>query len=167
MYAAERLPREQPYEVPVQKPERTKRVKTRKALKRKYALEMLVLMVCLCGVLALNIFLVGRYADITGTRHEVSSLDKKVEQLQNQKEQLLVDIEKSSKLEWIEEEAKSRLSMKYPDKEQLIYISVDPERVNQISQRIQRSNEEIEQKQQSLPQPIEKIIYKFAGILRI
>ena len=167
MYAAERLPQEQPYEVPVRQPERKKQKNTKKALKTKYALEMLALMVCLCGVLALNIFLVGRYADITGTRHAVSSLDQKVEQLQNQKEQLLVEIEKSSKLEWIEEEAKSRLSMKYPEKEQLIYISVDPDRVNQISQQVKSSNEETEQRQKSLPQPIERIIHKFAGILRI
>lgn len=167
MHAAERLPQERPSEVPVRKPRRKQRVKTKKVAKKKYVLEMLTLMVCLCGVLALNIFLVGRFADITGTRHEVSSLDKKVERLQNQKEQLLVEIEKSSKLEWIEEEAKERLSMKYPDKDQLIYISVDSEKVNQISQRVQRNKEEPESKEQSLPQSIERIIHKFAGILRI
>ncbi|RQD66907.1 MAG: hypothetical protein D5S00_11575 [Tindallia sp. MSAO_Bac2] len=167
MYAAQRIPQEHPYHEPVRRPKRKNQQKAKRAVKKKYALELVALMVCLCGVLALNIFLVGRYADITNTRHAVSSLEQRVEQLQNHREQLMVEIERSSKLEWIEEEAKNRLSMKHPEKDQLIYISVDPERVRQVSQRIDRKNSEVEQNDNGLPQPIERIIHRFAGVLRI
>ncbi|SDY42090.1 FtsB/FtsL family cell division protein [Tindallia californiensis] len=166
MHAAQQLPYEYPYEIPATKEKKGKQNKKKKAEKKKYALELVVLMACLGAVLALNLFLVGRYADITSTRHAVTTLEKKTEQLQNQREQLMVEIERASRLEWVEAEAKTRLSMKYPDKDQLIYISVDPDRVNQVSQRIETHCTE-EEHNGTLPQPIEKIIHKFAGILRI
>ena len=171
MYAAEQLPKDKAYAIPEKEhrnqPRRKLKTVERKAMQRKFTLEIVLLSICLCTVLSLNIFLVGRYAEITGIKHEVSSLNQQVEQLKNHREQLLVQIEQSSRLEWIETEAKERLSMKYPDKDHMIYISIDPDQVQQVAKQINIKETDIEQTDGIIPQPVEKIIHKFANVLRI
>jgi cell division protein FtsL len=171
MHAAEQI--YQPYQ---ERQEREKRQTAHQIKKahaahhvkpKSYFRETCALLICVIAFMALNLFLLGRFAEITSMKHQVSQMEKSFEQLQNQREQLMIEIEKSSKLEWIEHEALTRLGMKYPDKNQMIYISVDPARVAIVAGQInQEPLEEIEGGG-LLPQSIEKIFHKFAGVLRI
>jgi len=171
MYAAEQI-RQSYQEPPLRQtprhnsvPQKAKRSKQMK--KKSYLPETCILILCVFAFLALNLLLLGRFAEITSTKHQVSQMEKKFEQLQNQKEQLMVEIEKSSKLEWIEHEAIERLGMKYPDKNQMIYISVDPVRVELVTNQINQIHSEELAEDGLLPQSIERIFLKFAGVLRI
>ena len=170
MHAAERnmdphqIPRFHPVRKVVPESERTER---KKEVQKSYIPETCALLFCIAAILVLNLFLLGRFADITSTKHQVSQMEKKMEQLQNQREQLAVSIEKSSRLDWIEQEAMARLNMQYPDKNQIIYISVDPVRVQLVAGQMNHQVTEDDLEGSILPQSIEKIFHKFAGVLRI
>lgn len=134
---------------------------------KSYSREICALLLCIALFLSLNLFLLGRFAEVTAVKHRVSQMEKLLEQQVNQKEQLMVEIERSSKLEWIEEEAVHRLGMRYPDKTQMIYISVDPARVELVSGNLDNSPSVDHQDHGLLPHSIERIFHKFAGVLRI
>lgn len=136
------------------------------ARRRHGMIETWALLLYIAAFLLLNLMLIGRYADITETKHNVAGMEKKLEQLQNQREQLMVDIERSSRLDWIEEEAIHRLGMQYPDKSRMIYISVDPSRVELVASHIDSAAEVKEEDGGLLPNSIERIFHKFAGVFR-
>ncbi|SMP46612.1 septum formation initiator family protein [Anoxynatronum buryatiense] len=166
MYAAERI-REMDYDDYRQMPKRQQTASKKAKPQKSYMPETCALLLCIVAFLGLNLFLINRFAEITATKHQVTQLEKSLEQLQNQREQLMVEIEQSSKLEWIEQEAVNRLGMRYPDKSQLIYISVDPASVALLAGEIQEDPLAENEDGGLLPYSIEKIFHKFAGILRI
>jgi cell division protein FtsL len=170
MHAAER--KRETYHVHSSLPARKVMYETEKTVRKNdvqksYIPETCALLFCIAAILVLNLFLLGRFADITSTKHQVSQMEKKMEQLQNQREQLAVSIEKSSRLDWIEQEAVARLNMQYPDKNQIIYISVDPVRVQLVAGQMKHQVTDDVLEGSILPQSIEKIFHKFAGVLRI
>jgi len=166
MYAAEKI-REMDYYDYETVPRQKKPTQQRAIPQKSFLPETCALILCIVAFLALNLFLISRFAEITATKHQVTQLEKSLEQLQNQREQLMVEIERSSKLEWIEHEAVSRLGMQYPDKSQLIYISVDPASVALLAGQIETDPMSENEEDGILPYSIEKIFHKFAGILRI
>jgi len=168
MYAAEQIRQSHYYEqerIPVRKQSENE-IKRHNTKNRTYVRETCALFLCVMAFLGLNLFLLSRYAEITSVKHQVLQMEKSLEQLRNQKEKLSVEIEKSSKLEWIEGEAVTRLSMKYPDKSQVIYISVDPAKVALIDGELEKTYIE-DEKNGILPHSIERIFHKFAGVLQI
>lgn len=172
MHAAQQIQHTH-YHNPVRKTVATKRkaltpprVKTRNRVYNSYVRETCALLLCVLGLLGLNLFLLSRYAEITSAKHQVHVLDNTLEQLQNQKVQLSVKIDKSSRLDWIEDQAVERLAMKYPDKSQVIFISVDPNRVALINESLARNRSEVRDNS-LLPHSIERIFHKFAGVLQI
>ncbi len=171
MYAAEQLrqpnPEWHPGHDPSKKPDRQKSKGLSQTRKTSFIPETCVLLFCVLAFLVLNLFLLSRFAEITSMKHQVSQMEKRFEQLQNQREQLLVEIERSSKLEWVEQEATTRLGMRYPDKSQVIYISVDPGKVELVENQINRNSLKEPANNGLLPQSIERIFHKFAGVLRI
>ncbi len=168
MYAAEQIRQSQYYEQEKKLiKQKTENEKKRLSTKnRSYVRETCALFLCVIAFLGLNLFLLSRYAEITSVKHQVLQMEKSLEQLRNTKEKLSVEIEKSSKLEWIEGEAVTRLSMKYPDKNQVIYISVDPTKVALIDGELEKTYIE-DERNGILPNSIERIFHKFAGVLQI
>lgn len=168
MYAAEQIRQSHYYEKDRNTIKSNKKVdKTLHSKRQKsYIRETCALFLCVLVFLGLNLFLLNRYAEVTSVKHQVLQMEKSLEQLRNQKEKLSVEIEKSSKLEWIEGEAVTRLGMKYPDKSQVIYISVDPARVGLINGELEKSYTQDGQRG-VLPHSIERIFHKFAGVLQI
>ena len=168
MYAAEQINQSRYYNQD-RMPAKQQRVKEKvrhNSRHRSYVRETCALFLCVMAFLGLNLFLLNRYAEITSVKHQVLQMEKSLEQLRNQREKLGVEIEKSSKLEWIEGEAVGRLGMKYPDKNQVIYISVDPARVALIDGELEKVHIE-DGKNGILPNSIERIFHKFAGVLQI
>ncbi len=168
MYAAEQIRQSHYYDKNHNAIRTNKKIDKTLHIKRhkSYVRETCALFLCVMAFLGLNLYLLNRYAEVTSVKHQVLQLEKSLEQLRNQKEKLSVEIEKSSKLEWIEGEAVTRLSMKYPDKSQVIYISVDQARVGLINGELEKSDTQ-EGQSGILPHSIERIFSKFAGVLQI
>lgn len=75
--------------------------------------------------LALSLFILYRYANITKMKLEITEMQQQKIQLQKEKEDLMAKLEAIKSLTRIEEEALVKLGMDYPTEDQVVYISVD------------------------------------------
>jgi cell division protein FtsL len=75
--------------------------------------------------LALSLFILYRYANITKMKLEITEMQQQKIQLQKEKEDLMAELEAIKSLTRIEEEALVKLGMDYPTEDQVVYISVD------------------------------------------
>lgn len=66
-----------------------------------------------------------RYSMISSMKYEINRKYKELEELQNQKKELHLEIEKTKRSDLIESTAREQLGMEYPTEEQLIYITVE------------------------------------------
>ncbi|KGG80562.1 cell division protein FtsL [Caloranaerobacter azorensis] len=76
-------------------------------------------------ILAIALVVLLRYAHITKMRYDITMLDKRIEKLNNQKQHLIIELEKIKESKWIEKEAKQRLGLKYPTNDQTVYLTVE------------------------------------------
>ena len=66
-----------------------------------------------------------RYSMISSMKYEINRRYKELEELQNHKKELHLEIEKTKRSDLIESTAREQLGMEYPTEEQLIYITVE------------------------------------------
>jgi cell division protein FtsL len=106
-----------------------KNTKSNAAIKVKlFASALMLLCVCLSVLL--------RYAYITQIKFDVSQLDREITNLQSEKQDLLLELDKIKESGMIEFEAQSKLGMVYPSDEQVVYVSlnnIDEKNVNEDS----------------------------------
>lgn len=76
-------------------------------------------------VLAVALLLLVRYAQITKVRLELTAMNQNMAQLRDQKDDLLLQLEKIKDSGRIEQVAKERLGMTYPRDNQIVFVSVD------------------------------------------
>lgn len=108
---------------------RNKRVKkpvkaTQKNKNYKVLYKMLFLGISVVG-LALSLFILFRYANITKMKLEITEMQQHKLQLEKEKEDLMAELEAIKSLTRIEEEALVKLGMDYPTEDQVVYVSVD------------------------------------------
>ncbi len=109
--------------------QRNKKIKkhvkaTQKNKNYKVLYKLFFLGVSLIG-LALSLFILYRYANITKMKLEITEMQQQKIQLQKEKEDLMAELEAIKSLTRIEEEALVKLGMDYPTEDQVVYISVD------------------------------------------
>lgn len=75
--------------------------------------------------LLLCMLILFRYANITQNKLEVSELKEKKIQLEKEKEDLNTELDRVKSSIKIEEDAKLKLGMDYPTEDQIVYVSVD------------------------------------------
>lgn len=108
------------------------------------------------GILAMffisSFFILNRYADITQARYEISEMQKQLKELENERTDLLANLEGLKSTTAISEKAQTNLGMVYPNEDQIVYIAV-----NDINENTQ---DDI-----SLSQRIREIFSIFSSIL--
>lgn len=136
--------------------------------KKSYRLEKVVIALSISGLLVLSLFLLLRYAAITEMRHQVHSLNNKLQQLEVQKEKIKIEMERVSKSRAIEYEALNRLEMKYPTAESTQYISINTTKVQLLTNELNnRMNGETEIRVSSDANLFARLFHKFTGLLNI
>ena len=140
----------------------------KKKAKKSYRLEKVIAGLSISVFLLLGIFLLLRYASITEAKHQVIKLTNQLEQVENQKDKLKIELEKLSKSNWIEMEAKNRLNMTYPNSNQTYYITINPTKValltNEMNKQLALHNVEFEGREAGV---ISKVFSKFVGLFKI
>ncbi len=76
-------------------------------------------------ILAVSLGVLFRYAQMTQIKMEVSKLDKQINELNKHKTDISLELDRIKESGWIENEAQNRLGMIYPHNEQIVYVSVD------------------------------------------
>ena len=107
------------------KKESTKREKAVHINKNyKVLYKMFILGISVIG-LALSLFILFRYANITKMKLEITEIQQQKIQLEKEKEDLLAELESIKSVTRIEEEALVKLGMDYPTEDQIVYVSLD------------------------------------------
>ncbi|EOD01255.1 cell division protein FtsL [Caldisalinibacter kiritimatiensis] len=83
-------------------------------------------------VMCLALTVLYRYAKITHAEIEIRQLDKQITDLKKEKQALALELEKIKESEWIEKQAKERLGMVYPSREQTVFVSVKNSSENKV-----------------------------------
>lgn len=142
--------------------------KKKKKPQKSYRFEKAAVALSICGLLVLSLFLLLRYAAITELRHQVHSQNNTLQQLEEQKEKLKIELERVSKSRAIEEEALTKLEMKYPTPENTQYISINQTKValltNELNNRMKSQGEPQEQPKTN---PLMRVFHKFTALLNI
>jgi len=76
-------------------------------------------------VLLLCMLVLLRYANITKTRLEITKLENEKVELEKEKEDLITELDRVKNSIKIEEDARTKLGMDYPAKDQIVYVTVD------------------------------------------
>lgn len=108
------------------KEKRRKRIKRSKAIQKKN--NSLIKLFCLFVPIMLSgicIFILFRYVNITSVRQQITELEYEKAELEKTKINLIGDLESLKSSPKIAEEAKIKLGMDYPSKDQIVYVSVD------------------------------------------
>jgi len=109
--------------------------------KKNYRFEKIIITITLATVLAFSILLLTRFMAITEAKHRVNSLQNQIVRLEVEKEKLRVEVEKVSRSGWIESEAISRLDMVYPSQDQMIYININPTKVEMLASEMKKTKD--------------------------
>ena len=117
-----------------------KKSQIHKKKQKNYRLEKIIVVFVVFVVFMFSILILMKFTAITEARYNVNNLEKQLEKLEIEKAKLKVDLEKVSKSEWIENEAKTRLQMDYPIAGQIIGINVDPAKVAILTNKINKTN---------------------------
>lgn len=76
-------------------------------------------------IMSISLTIVIRYAYITQTEIQLRKLDEEIQLLQKEKQELVITLESIKESQWIEKEAKERLGMIHPTREQTVYVSIE------------------------------------------
>ncbi|WP_077367841.1 cell division protein FtsL [Anaerosalibacter sp. Marseille-P3206] len=76
-------------------------------------------------VLLLCMLVLLKYASITKTRLEITKLENEKVKLVKEKEDMITELDRVKNSIKIEEDARTKLGMDYPTKDQIVYVSVN------------------------------------------
>lgn len=110
--------------------------------KKNYRFAKFLFSIGIIAALSLSLVLLMRFVTITEARHKVHNLNVQLEELENKKEKLRIEVERVSKSQWIEGKAKEELNMQYPLPEQVLYINIHPNEVAIVSNKLNNTFEE-------------------------
>lgn len=106
--------------------ERQKRIKKAKTIQKKrnsllkiFSLFVPILITGIC------VSILFRYVNITQVRQEITNLEYEREELEKNKINLIGDLESLKSSPKIAEQAKNKLGMDYPEKDQVVYVNVN------------------------------------------
>ncbi|TCO79313.1 cell division protein FtsL [Marinisporobacter balticus] len=96
--------------------------KESKKIKTIHKVQM-ILSIIIIASLCIGILL--GYVKVSELKYKVNGLNKEIEQLEGVAENLRVDVEGIKRSDIIEKSAKEELGMQYPEKTQMVFLSVD------------------------------------------
>ncbi|WP_026476367.1 septum formation initiator family protein [Alkaliphilus transvaalensis] len=141
-----------------------KKIKPQKS----YRLEKVMATLGIMTILAMSLPLLLRYTAITEVKHQIHRLDQQLDQMENQREKLKIEMERVSKSRAIEEAATERLGMNYPSQEDTFYVSIDQTTVAMMNQEINRRvNASGEEPMVGNTNPLSKMLNRIGNILNI
>ncbi|NLK43174.1 MAG: hypothetical protein GX300_02130 [Tissierellia bacterium] len=76
-------------------------------------------------ILGISLLILSRYANITTIRQELTELEREKVELEKVRMNLIADLEGIKSSAKIEEDAITKLGMNYPTEDQVVYISVN------------------------------------------
>ncbi|RKD34294.1 cell division protein FtsL [Thermohalobacter berrensis] len=79
--------------------------------------------------LGICLLILLRYAYITQLKYDIAKIDTQIEELNKEKQELIVELETIKDSEIVEKNAKAKLGMIYPTEDQVVYISVGDESI--------------------------------------
>jgi len=100
----------------------------KRSIKKKKKSNALLKLVCISAVaigMAICLFILYRYANITKAGLEVNKLEIQRNELEGVKSGLLAELEEVKSSEKIREDAMYKLGMSYPKENQIVYISIN------------------------------------------
>ena len=87
--------------------------------------QKLQIIVSIIALVGLCIGMIFGYVQLTETKYRIYYLDKEANELSAQIENLKVELEAFKKTDIIEKQAKEVLKMQYPQKDQIVYLSIE------------------------------------------
>ncbi len=111
-----------------EKREEQKRFKREKALKRRKRQKMIFKLTCISSIALFTVvsfFVLKGYSTISETRMNITSLEKRRNELEQTKFSIISELEEAKSSVKISEEAMYKLSMDYPNSDQVVYLSLD------------------------------------------
>ncbi len=106
--------------------ERNKKIKRAQAVQKKNNSLVKIFYLCvpimICGIC---LFILFGYVNITQVRQEITKLEYEKSELEKNKINLIGDLESLKSSPNIAEQAKYKLGMDYPTKDQVVYVTVD------------------------------------------
>ncbi|SCX88935.1 hypothetical protein [Alkaliphilus peptidifermentans] len=118
-------------------------------------------------LLMLGLLLVIRYAAITEMKHEIYNLSRQLDEIEDSREKLKVELEKVTKSRWIESEAVNRLGMMYPISENTYYFSVNSTKTALLTNDLNKNMNTEDTVKVDENGFIQRTINKFAALLKI
>ncbi len=112
-------------------------------VKASHKLQIIISITALVG---LCIGMIFGYVQLTETKYRIYYLDKEAGELSAQIENLKVELESVKKTDIIETQAKEMLNMQYPQKEQIVYLSLDDQPIMALKDTEMKDLEEEEKK---------------------
>lgn len=107
------------------KEQRKKRIEqAKKAQKKNNSLIKMFFLTIPVLITGVCIFILFRYVNITQVRQEITSLEIEKVELEKTKINLIGDLESMKSSPMIAEQAKYKLGMDYPTKDQIVYIGI-------------------------------------------
>ncbi|MBS4540092.1 cell division protein FtsL [Clostridium sp. D2Q-11] len=107
------------------KEEKIKKPQRNKKPKKNNTLIKLKLFLYASGLLTIAIVVLLRFAHISKLQYDFSSLQTEVTNLEKEKQNITINLERVKDSRWIEEVAISSLNMNYPSENQKVYIDVN------------------------------------------
>jgi len=104
---------------------RKKNIRTTNKKKNNMAVYRLMLMFFAIIGLALSLIILHRYAQITKLKLEITELQAQKIRLEEEKDDLLAELEAIKSSTKIEEDAFTKLGMIYPEEGQVVYVEVE------------------------------------------
>ncbi|MGV8145128.1 MAG: hypothetical protein ACLKAK_07955 [Alkaliphilus sp.] len=131
-----------------------------------YRLQKAMVISCIALVFLMSIALLFRYSSIIEERHQVYALNNQLELLKNQQRMLSIEKEGKIKSEWIEQEAKNRLDMRYPSAEQTHFFRIDQSKHRELSKKIETENKvELVEQSENKASIIRRMFSTVVGLL--
>lgn len=110
-----------------EKKEEQRRIKREKTLKMRKRQRMIFKLACISSIALFTIvslFILKGYSTISETRMNITSLEKRKNELEQTKFSMISELEEAKSSVKISEEAMYKLSMDYPNSDQVVYLSL-------------------------------------------
>lgn len=120
---------------PVEKLQLKPQIKSKVVKKKNNLNAVIKILFILTAIIFLitSLFILSRYAQLTSSRLELTRFEKQVVDLEKQKMNLLGDLENVKSSLKVSEDAINKLGMIYPVEGQIVYVSVNQNNVDQVS----------------------------------
>lgn len=110
-----------------EKREEQRRIKREKNFKRHKRQKMIFKLACILSIALftmVSFFVLKGYSTISETRMNITSLEKRRSELEQTKFSIISELEEAKSSVKISEEAMYKLSMDYPNSDQVVYLSL-------------------------------------------